>query len=573
MAWQHGFASVDVWTPAPFPETRMKHLFAVLLLALAAIASQAANSNALNIIPAPLSVEMRSGAFRLTAKTVICTEPAGQETGKYLAARLRKSTGYPLFVASKLPAGASPRHAITLTTNGANAELGAEGYEMEVAGNSVAIRAPTEAGLFYGAQSLLQMLPPEIFSDRRASGISWEIPCAKIVDRPRFQWRGLMLDVSRHFFTKSEVERLLDEMALHKLNTFHWHLVDDGGWRIEIKKYPKLTEVGAWREGVGFGLKADASTAYGPDGRYGGFYTQDDIRDVVAYAAARHITVVPEIELPGHSVAALSAHPEFSCNGGPYTPQMQGGVLRGIYCAGKEETFAYLEDVISEVCALFPGKDFHIGGDEVRMENWQQCPRCQARMQAEGLKSEHELQSWFIRRVERMLNARGKNLVGWSEIRQGGLASSAIVMDWIGGGVEAANEDHDVVMTPKDFCYFDYYQSQDKTAEPRAIGGYLPLAKAYAFEPVPDGLLPGKEKNILGAQGNIWTEYIPNFKQVEYMTFPRLCALAEATWSPKSARNWDGFSSRLQAHAKRLDVMGINYRHPAGVTPEAAPIP
>ena len=551
----------------------MKHLFAVLLLALAAIASQAANSNALNIIPAALSIEMRSGAFRLTAKTVICTEPAGQETGKYLAARLRKSTGYPLFLASKLSAGASPRHAITLTTNGANADLGAEGYELEVAGNSVVIRAPTEAGLFYGAQSLLQMLPPEIFSDRRASGISWEIPCAKIVDRPRFQWRGVMLDVSRHFFTKSEVERLLDEMALHKLNTFHWHLVDDGGWRIEIKKYPKLTEVGAWREGVGFGLKADASTAYGIDGRYGGFYTQDDIREVVAYAAARHITVVPEIELPGHSVAALSAHPEFSCNGGPYTPQMQGGVLRGIYCAGKEETFAYLEDVISEVCALFPGKDFHIGGDEVRMENWQKCPRCQARMQAEGLKSEHELQSWFIRRVERMLNARGKNLVGWSEIRQGGLASNAIVMDWIGGGVEAANEDHDVVMTPKDFCYFDYYQSQDKTAEPRAIGGYLPLEKAYAFEPVPDGLLPGKEKNILGAQGNIWTEYIPNFKQVEYMTFPRLCALAEATWSPKSARNWDGFSHRLQAHAQRLDVMGINYRHPAGVTPEAAPIP
>jgi hexosaminidase len=336
--------------------------------------------------------------------------------------------------------------------------------------------------------------------------------------------------------------------------------VDDGGWRIEIKKYPKLTQVGAWRAGVGFGFKPESTTAYGPDGRYGGFYTQDDIREIVKYAEALHITIVPEIEMPGHSVAALTAYPELSCTGGPYTPQMAGGVLHGVYCAGKDESFAFLQDVLAEVFQLFPGKYIHIGGDEVPKDNWKKCELCQARIKAERLKNEHELQSWFIRRMEKFINAQHRNLIGWSEIREGGLAENATVMDWIGGGLEAASQGHDVIMTPKSFCYFDYYQSLDQAAEPKAICCYLALSKVYAFEPVPENLPADKQGHILGGQGNVWTEYIPNMNQVEYMTFPRACALAEVTWSPKESRNWDDFLHRLQNHAQRLDELGVNYR-------------
>ena len=431
--------------------------------------------------------------------------------------------------------------------------------------NSVVVRAPHQTGLFYGVQTLLQLLPPEIFSSNVVANVSWEIPCLHIEDKPRFKWRGLMLDVSRHFFNKDEVERLLDEMALHKLNTFHWHLVDDQGWRIEIKKYPKLTEVGAWRANIGFGMEPRASAAYGPDGRYGGFYTQDDIREVVKYAAARHITVVPEIEMPGHSSAALAAYPQFSCTGGPFEPPLIGGVFDGIYCPAKEQTFKFIEDVLSEVFELFPGKYIHIGGDEVPKETWKNSAECQALMKREGLKDEEELQSWFIRRIEKFINAHGRTLIGWSEILQGGLAQNATVMDWIGGGEKAARSGHDAVMTPTSYCYFDHYQSTDQKNEPYAIGGYLPLKKVYSFEPVPKDLAAEFQHHILGPQANLWTEYIPNFRQVEYMMFPRACALAEVGWSPQSARDWSDFQRRLAVQEKRLAELGVNYRRSGGL--------
>jgi hexosaminidase len=508
-------------------------------------------------------MERRQGAFELRPEARILVDSTSQETGQYLAGQLRKSTGYQLPVVAQTEALATKRN-ILLTTQGAKSGLGAEGYELGVSPDGVIIRAPAAAGLFYGVQSLLQLFPPEIFAPKPVPMIKWTVPGVEIEDQPRFPWRGLLLDVSRHFFNKAEIKQLLDAMALHKLNTFHWHLVDDQGWRIEIRKYPRLTQVGAWRKSIGFKLDPKASMAYGADGRYGGYYTQADVREIVAYAQARHITIVPEIEMPGHASAALAAYPEFSCSGGPYSTDAGAGVFAGVYCSGKEETFAFLQDVLAEICELFPGKYIHIGGDEVPKQNWRDCPRCQARMRQEGLKTEPELEAYFVRRIGEFLNARGRTLIGWSETREGGLVRNAVLMDWIGGGAEAAGAGHDVVMSPNTHCYFDYYQSRDRAAEPRATAAFLPLEKVYSLEPIPTDLDPQYEAHILGAQGNIWTEYIPSLKQVEYMAFPRLCALAEVVWSPKPSRDWEDFARRLPTHCRRLDRMQINYRRSGG---------
>ena len=521
------------------------------------------------IIPVPQKLEAQPGSFTLAADTRIYADPASMDTGEFLAARLRPATGFPLRVSGKTTPDLAPliTDGILLTVDSADASLGAEGYFLTVATNRVIIRAATQAGLFYGAQTLLQLLPPAVFSSNAVAGTDWSAPCVQIQDWPRFPWRGLMLDVSRHFFTKAEVEQLLDAMAVHKLNTFHWHLVDDGGWRIEIKKYPKLTSVGAWRKGVGFDLDPKSTTAYGPDGRYGGFYTQDDIREVVAYAQQRHITIIPEIEMPGHSVAALTAYPEFACAGKHYSTDTAGGVNAGVYSPGKEATFGFLEDVLTEVFGLFPSPYIHIGGDEVPKSNWKHDAACQALMRREGLKNEEELQSYFVKRIEKFVNSKGHKLIGWSEILQGGLAPTATVMDWIGGGKEAASEGHDVIMTPTGYCYFDFYQSSDHAAEPKAMGygGTLALSKVYSFEPIPSGLAPEARRHILGAQGNVWTELIPNIRHVEYMAFPRLCAMAEVTWSAAAARNFDDFSRRLPVDEQRLDRMGVNYRQATAV--------
>jgi len=538
----------------------------ILGLSILSLAATALAVNEPAIIPQPQSLTRLDGAFKLAPDTRIYTDPASLDTGNILAGQLRKSVGGRFRISDKTTPDLAGMvsDGILLTTQDADTGLGAEGYELTVATNRIIIRAPTQAGLFYGVQTLLQLLPPEIFSTNVVNNFYWQIPCVKISDQPRFPWRGLMLDVSRHFFTKAEVEQLLDAMALHKLNTFHWHLVDDNGWRIEIKKYPKLTSVGAWRGGVGFGLPTNSTAAYGPDGRYGGFYTQDDIREVVAYAAARHITIVPEIEMPGHSLAALASYPEYGTGDGPFVVPLKGGVNPGIYSPAKERTFQFLDDVLTEVSQLFPSKYIHIGGDEVPKGPWKNDAACQTLMKREGLKNEEELQSWFIRRIEKIVNAKGKTILGWSEILQGGLAQNAAVMDWIGGGREAASQGHDVVMTPTSNCYFDYYQSRDHATEPKAMGGgALTLSRAYAFEPVPANLAPEMQKHILGGQGNVWTEFIPNLKHVEYMAFPRLSALAEATWSPKSARNFEDFKRRLNTDEQRLDKLGVNYRSSA----------
>ncbi len=539
----------------------IRRLFASIFLVLAQVLQ--AQPQAPAIVPSPEKLQLESGSFVLRTKgkaprgqAKILVSAGAEATGRYLAEELQRRTAVELTVASE--ANASKRGNVDLRLERTGSALGDEGYVLTVDPNGVLIRAGTAAGLFYGAQSFLQLLPVTDQSSPNPASLS--VPCVHIEDQPRFRWRGLMLDVSRHFFTKAEVKRLLDEMAWHKLNVFHWHLVDDQGWRIEIKKYPRLTEVGAWRKAIGFGLDAKASTAYGPDGRYGGFYTQDDIREVVAYAQARHIEIVPEIEMPGHSTAALMAYPQFSCTGGPFTTDLPGGVFNGIYCAGNDETFAFIDDVLTEVFALFPGPYIHIGGDEVPVDNWKKCPKCQAIMRQDGFTNETQLESYFVRRVEKIVNAHHRRLIGWSEIRQGGLASSATIMDWVGGAVEAAASGHDVVMSPLADCYFDHYQSLDKAREPLAIGGYLPLRQVYAFDPIPTNLPVTFQSHILGAQANLWTEYIPSFKHVEYMVFPRLCALAEVVWSPKAARNWDDFSRRVRVDCLRLNRGGVNYR-------------
>ena len=524
---------------------------------LSATAGLAAETNSPGLLPVPQKMTLGEGVFKLGPDTRIYVDSASRSTGEWLAARLRQATGYNFKIRSKSRATNAINGGILLTTNQAKAHLGAEGYELAVATNSVVIRAPGAAGLFYGSQTLLELLPPEIFVTNHLTNVDWQMPCAQIEDWPRFQWRGFMLDVSRHFYNKTEVEQVVDLMAQEKLNTFHWHLVDDQGWRIEIKKYPRLTRVGAWRTNIGWGLNPMSSTAYGPDGRYGGFYTQKDIREVVAYAAARHITIVPEIEMPGHSAGALAPYPQYSCTGGPFNNE---GPM-AIFCPGNDETYVFLDNILSEVFEMFPSQFIHIGGDEASTEYWKKCPKCQARMKTEGLHNERQLESYLIRRVEKYVNAHGRRLIGWSEIREGGLAQNAAVMDWIGGATEAASAGHDVVMSPTGFCYLDHYQSHDHSTEPRGIGGFLSLSQVYSFEPVPKNLPAEFQSHILGGQGNLWTEYIPSLSHAEYMIFPRECAMAEVLWSPKESRNWDDFLSRVKVNERRLDALGVNYRH------------
>ena len=452
--------------------------------------------------------------------------------------------------------------------------MGAEGYQLEATADGVLITATSGAGLFYGTQTLLQLLPPQVFSPEQPEtgvGIAWTVPAVHIEDQPRFVWRGLMLDVSRHFFNKVEIKNFLDLMAQHKLNTFQWHLTDDQGWRIEIKKYPKLTEIGAWRSGIGFGLDPKATKAYGPDGRYGGFFTHDDVREIVAYAKDRYITIVPEIEMPGHAVAALAAYPELGCTGKQFDTEKAGGEFDGIYCVGNDASLEFLENVLREVCDLFPGKRIHVGGDEVGKKTWKKCPKCQARIHNEGLKNEEELQSYFIRRIEKFLNAHDRTLIGWDEILEGGLAPNATVMSWQGikGGIAAANAGHEVVMAPMSHCYFDSHQAPK--GEPLAHGDtwkngqpspLLNLETVYGYDPVPAVLPADKVRYILGTGGNLWSEYFPNYAHVQYMAYPRACAMSEVTWTEAKQKNWGDFQKRLDTHLERLKAQGVNYRQP-----------
>ena len=516
----------------------------------------------INIVPKPLQVEKSTGNFAIAPATqiVIPANDKGAElAAQYLANRLRKATEFDLPI--KNSTESMPLQSIQLKSI-YNPAMSSESYQLTVNTDLITIEAPGAQGLFYGIQTLIQLLPAQVYSGRKLPAITLLAPCVKISDTPRFSWRGMMLDVSRHFFPKDFVKEYIDYLALHKMNSFHWHLTDDQGWRIEIKKYPKLTEVGAWRvdrEDKPWNNREPQKA--GEAATNGGFYTQDDIKEIVEYARSRFITVIPEIEMPGHCLAALASYPQYSCTGGPFTVP-PGGVwpIKDVYCPGNEETFQFLQDVLGEVIALFPSEYIHIGGDEVDKSTWKQCPKCQARIAAEGLKNEEELQSYFIRRIEKFLNANNKRLIGWDEILEGGLAPNATVMSWRGmeGGIAAAKSGHDCVMSPTSHCYFDYYQG-DPGLEPLAIGGYLPLSKVYSFEPVPADLSDEEAKRILGGQANLWTEYIATPSHAQYMTVPRIAAMAEVTWSAKELRNWDDFLARLRKLLDRYAQAKINF--------------
>jgi hexosaminidase len=439
---------------------------------------------------------------------------------------------------------------IQIATHKSGKAASTDRYTLKVTPTSVKLNGDTYSGTFYGIQSLLQLLPVNVSS-------SLDIPAVTIVDSPRFAYRGMHLDVGRHFFPVSFVKKYIDYIAFHKMNYFHWHLTEDQGWRIEIKKYPKLTQIGSCRNGTIIGHHPGT----GNDSiRYCGYYTQEEIKDVVKYASDRHITIIPEIEMPGHAEAALTSYPFLGCPGtGPYMVEEKWGVFKNVFCAGKDSTFKFLQDVLDEVIALFPSRYIHIGGDECPKTNWQTCPKCQARIKAEGLKDEHELQSYFIQRIEKYLNSKGRNIIGWDEILEGGLAPNATVMSWRGeeGGIAAAKQKHKVIMTPGSYVYFDHSQVQKDDS--LHIGGFLPLEKVYSYEPIPKELSDEEGKLVLGAQANVWTEYMAYPSKVEYMIFPRMSALSEVLWSPKADRNWDGFKPRLQDQFKRYDLWKANY--------------
>ena len=434
--------------------------------------------------------------------------------------------------------------------------LNTEGYVLNIFNDEINILANSPNGIYYGIQTLNQILDSGQKSNK---GIT--ILNMKIVDGPRFKWRGMHLDVGRHFFDISFIKKYIDYIAIHKMNIFHWHLTEDQGWRVEIDSYPKLTEVSAFRDETLIGHYRDDQRRF--DGKkYGGYYTKDEMKEIVEYARKRYITVVPEIEMPGHSRAVLAAYPELSCTGGPHTVAKLWGVHKEVFCAGKESTFEFLEKVLIEVSDIFPGEYIHIGGDECPKDRWEEHELDQQRMRKEGLDNENELQSYFIKRIEGILNKLGKRLIGWDEILEGGLAPGAIVQSWRGmeGGISAVDAGHEVIMSPTSHAYFDYYQSKDRLDEPLAIGGYLPLEKVYQFEPVPEEIDSDKEHLVLGGQGNLWTEYISSSDKAEYMVLPRMSAMAEVLWSPRVLLNYRSFSNRMNWQYFRYDRMGAKYK-------------
>jgi hexosaminidase len=504
-----------------------------------------------------------SGYFLLDPATrVILTETDDAElrgVAERWLQEVRSQTTLPLRIASE----AEDRHrpnAILLQLDRPACRGDEEGYRLVVDRRRVLLEAGSPVGIFYGLQTLGQLLPTRHGSGSSGRGPSWRIPSVEIEDAPRFPYRGMHLDVGRHVFPVSFIRRYIDWMAAFKMNTFHWHLTEDQGGRLEVRRYPRLTEVGAFRAETMVEKNHDPYIGDGVP--YGGYYTQADVRDIVAYAAERFVTIIPEIEMPGHSTAALAAYPELACTDGPFEVATRWGVFEDIYCPG-ERTFLFLEAVLEEVMELFPGEYIHIGGDEAPKRSWEESPLAQAVIRREGLADEQELQSYFIGRIEAFLNSRGRRLIGWDEILEGGLAPNATVMSWrgIAGGIEAAREGHDVIMTPTSHLYFDFYQG-DPSQEPLAIGGYTPLERVYAFEPVPEELTTEEARHILGAQANVWTEYMKTTDYVEYMVYPRLLALAEVVWSPSEARDWAGFLARLSPRLARLDAAGVNYRIP-----------
>ena len=521
------------------------------------IVSIAFSQNPLPLIPQPHKLQINNGNFVLDKETIILADPKSFEA-QYLQQEIKNRTGLDLKIGTNLQSRNRIGFYEMLSGGFHNDEEAAakfysntnQGkYFLNINPNEVALLQSDPLGSFYAVQTFLQLIPANAKNEIL-------VPCLEIIDAPKFFWRGMHLDCARHFFPIDFVKKYIDYMAMYKFNTFHWHLTDDQGWRIEIKKYPKLTEIGAWRNGSMIGHYNEQKY---DDKRYGGFYTQEQIKEVVAYAEKRHITVVPEIEMPGHAVAALAAYPELSCTGGPFEVGKQWGVLDDVFCP-KEETFTFLQNVLDEVIRLFPSQYIHIGGDECPKTRWKNCPHCQNLIRQKGLKDEHELQSYFVQRIEKFVNSKGRKIIGWDEILEGGLAPNAAVMSWRGteGGIAAAKEKHNVVMTPGSHCYFDYYQGDPKN-EPLAIGGYIPVEKVYSLNPIPSELSADQSKYILGAQANLWTEYIETPKQVEYMIFPRMMALSEVVWGTSKPDDYKDFQNRMIRQFPVLEQKGINF--------------
>ena len=525
---------------------------AIALVMVAACAKP--QPQAFQVIPQPADVTVNEGTFCVKGAAVSFDENM-DEASKAAAQR---------FVAAlETASGVKCKQAEGGISFIQNPNLAAEQYAINVTPKGVNVEASALNGFVYACETLKQMLPPAIYGSKKVKA-DWVLPCVSILDQPRFDYRGMHLDPCRHFFSIEETKRYLDVMTAYKMNRFHWHLTEDQGWRMEIKKYPKLTEVGAWRNGTVIKKDWDSNDGI----RYGGFYTQEEMKEIVAYAAERGITVIPEIDLPGHMVAALAAYPELGCTGGPYEVWTRWGVAKDILCAGNDQVFTFLEDVLTEMMDIFPSEYIHIGGDECfnrrEVAPWDECPKCAARMKQLGIKkgpdAKHYLQNYVTARIQKFLNDKGRKIIGWDEILEGDLAEGATVMSWRGvkGGIKAASMGFDVVMTPTDYAYFDYYQSRERDKEPFGIGGYLPLEKVYGYEPY-EGLTPGSESHILGVQANMWTEYIATPEHLEYMLLPRMCAMSEVQWCAADAKDYARFEASLEHSFGMFDAMGMSY--------------
>ena len=545
-----------------------RRILAACAALLTALCLSAKETTPINVIPYPQSVEMQKGAFKAKGAPFNCdpsVDAASQRAIRGFAIQLSKISG-------KVSSFATPIGIAATAKNGnikgfaffTDPSLDSGAYTIDISSKAVIVTAADRYGFLYAIQTLKQMMPCEIYGKKPASDkVSWKIPAVKIQDAPRFGYRGAHLDCGRHFFSVAEVKKYLDVMAMYKLNRLHWHLTEDQGWRIEIKRYPELTEIGAFRNGTMIGKDWESNDGV----RYGGYYTQDQIRDIVAYADELGITVIPEVDLPGHMVAALATYPELGCGTGPYEVRTKWGIADQVLNVGKEETMVFLENVLAEVAELFPSEYIHIGGDECPKKEWKENPECQAKIKELGLKddehgtAEQHLQNYVTYRMQKFLETKGKKIIGWDEILEGKLEPGATVMSWRGakGGIQAAQAGFDVIMTPNSHCYLDYYQAEDKKHEPLAIGGYLPIEKVYSLEPT-DQIAPENQHHVLGPQVNLWTEYIPTPQQLEYMLLPRMLALSEVAWCQPEVKDFDRFKATVISHEfPILKMLGYSY--------------
>ena len=538
----------------------MKKTLIILSVLLAAAACAPEDVQTINVVPYPNEVQMKSGEFCVAGADVKYDAAADERTKALIEAFAQQLS----LVTGAESAVSEDNGEIAFILD---AEMPHEAYTLNVTKKGIEVKASGLNGFNYAIQTIKQMLPVEVFGKVAAADKKWTLPCVKINDAPRFGYRGLHMDVSRHFFDMDEVKRYLDIMEVHKLNTLHWHITDDQGWRLEIKKYPRLTEVGAVRKQTLVGHLFESEVYDGTPYGEGCYFTQDQVREILDYAAGKGITVIPEIDLPGHMLAALAAYPELGCTGGPYDVWGKWGVADDVLCVGKEKTMQFLEDVLTEVCELFPAEYVHIGGDECPKVRWEICPHCQAKIAELGLKdddrfqAEHYLQGYVTSRMEKFLAEKGKKLIGWDEILEGELAPNATVMSWRGvaGGLQAVRMGHDAIMTPNTFFYLDYYQSLDKENEPLAIGGYLPVEKCYSYEPTVEGMTEEEKAHILGVQANLWTEYIATPDHLHYMLLPRLAALAEVQWCQPEVKSWERFLDSADEFCGIYDIMGYKY--------------